>query len=163
MVELKQKGKYSEAIEVALKALEIGKKLFGFEHPDTARSLNNLAEFYDRMGDYDRAETLYQRSLKIVEKLLGPDHPQTALALDNLAGLYFGKGDYTRAVGERLTESDVPWDWKQALLGHNPKEVTWRYSHYYKGMANMLKLLELVELLVKYSSLDETQNIGRVA
>ena len=67
------------------------------------------------------------------------------------------------SFGERLTESDVPWDWKQALLGHNPKEVTWRYSHYYKGMANMLKLLELVERLVKYSSLDETQKIGRVA
>ena len=67
------------------------------------------------------------------------------------------------SFGERLTESDVPWDWKQALLGHNPKEVTWRYSYYYKGMANMLKLLELVERLVKYSSLDETQKIGRVA
>ena len=61
MAELEQKGKYSEAIVIALKALEIGKKLFGFEHPDTVASLNNLAELYDRMGDYDRAETLYQR------------------------------------------------------------------------------------------------------
>jgi hypothetical protein len=65
--------------------------------------------------------------------------------------------------GESLTESDVPWDWKQALLSHNPKGVTWRYSYYYKGMVNMLKLLEFVERLVKYSSLDETQKIGRVA
>ena len=67
------------------------------------------------------------------------------------------------SFGERLTESDVPWDWKQALLGHNPKEVTWRYSHYYKGMANMLKMLEFVERLVKFSSLDERQKIGKVA
>ena len=67
------------------------------------------------------------------------------------------------SFGERLTESDVPWDWKQALLGHNPKEVTWRYSHYYKGMANMLKMLEFVERLVIFSSLDETQKIGKVA
>jgi len=67
------------------------------------------------------------------------------------------------SFGERLTESDVPWDWKQALLGHNPKEVTWRYSHYYKGMANMFKMLEFVERLVKFSSLDETQKIGKVA
>ena len=67
------------------------------------------------------------------------------------------------SFGERLTESDVPWDWKQALLGHNPKEVTWRYSHYYKGKVNLLKLLEFVERLVRYSYLDEAQKIGRVA
>ena len=67
------------------------------------------------------------------------------------------------SFGERLTESDVPWDWKQALLGHNPKEVTWRYSHYYKGSGNLLKLREFVERLVKYSSLDETQKVGKVA
>jgi len=67
------------------------------------------------------------------------------------------------SFGERLTESDVPWDWKQALLGHNPKEVTWRYSHYYKGRVNLLKLLGFVDRLVKYSSLDETQKMGRVA
>ena len=67
------------------------------------------------------------------------------------------------SFGERLTESDVPWDWKQALLGHNPKEVTWRYSHYYKGKVNLFKLLEFVERLVRYSYLDEAQKIGRVA
>ena len=67
------------------------------------------------------------------------------------------------SFGERLTESNVPWDWKQALLGHNPKEVTWRYSHYYKGKVNLLKLLEFVERLVRYSYLDEAQKIGRVA
>jgi integrase len=67
------------------------------------------------------------------------------------------------SFGERLTESDVPWDWKQALLGHNPKEVTWRYSHYYKGSGNLLKLRDFVERLVKYSSLDETQKVGKVA
>jgi len=67
------------------------------------------------------------------------------------------------SFGERLTESDVPWDWKQALLGHNPKEVTWRYSHYYKGGGNLIKLFEFIERLVKYSSLDETQKMGKVA
>ena len=67
------------------------------------------------------------------------------------------------SFGERLTESDVPWDWKQALMGHKLKEVTWRYSHYYKCMANMFKMLECVERLVKYSPLDEKQKMGKVA
>jgi integrase len=67
------------------------------------------------------------------------------------------------SFGERLTESDVPWDWKQALLGHNPKEVTWRYSHYYKGKGNLFKLLEFIERLVKYTPLDESLKLVKVA
>ena len=43
------------------------------------------------------------------------------------------------------------------------KEVTWRYSQYYQGKVNLLKLLEFVERLVRYSCLDEAKKIGRVA
>jgi hypothetical protein len=49
------------------------------------------------------------------------------------------------------------------LLGHNPKEVTWRYSHYYKGKGNLFKLLEFIERLVKYTPLDESLKLVKVA
>ena len=90
-------GKYSEAIPVANKALELREKAFGPEHPATARSLNNLAELYRKMGDYAKAEPLLQRALKINEKALGPEHPDTAVCLSNLAGLYSDMSDYAKA------------------------------------------------------------------
>ncbi len=69
----------------------------GSEHPDTARSLNNLAVLYQAKGDYDSAEPLYKRALSIREKVLGKAHPDTATSLNNLAYFYNAKGDYDSA------------------------------------------------------------------
>jgi tetratricopeptide (TPR) repeat protein len=65
----------------------IREKSLGLEHPDTATSLNNLAELYRAQGKYEQAEPLYQRSLAIWEKALGPEHPNVATALQNYAVL----------------------------------------------------------------------------
>ncbi len=66
----------------------------GPEHPDVARSLNNLAMVYTDQGKYEEAEPLYQRSLAIEEKALGPEHPQVATSLNNLALIYQAQGKY---------------------------------------------------------------------
>jgi CHAT domain-containing protein/tetratricopeptide (TPR) repeat protein len=69
----------------------------GPDHPDTATSLNNLADLYHSQGAYDKAEPLYLRALAIREKTLGPDHPKTATSLNNLALLYVDQGVYAKA------------------------------------------------------------------
>ena len=83
-----KQGKYQEAIPLAEKAVEIAKRVYGPEHPDTATSLNNLAVLYRDMGEYAKAEPLYQEALRIRQKVLGSEHPDTAISLNNLAGLY---------------------------------------------------------------------------
>ena len=60
-------------------------KSLGPNHPDVARSLNNLAQLYRDQGRYADAEPLYKRALAIYEKSLGPDHRDVATALSNLA------------------------------------------------------------------------------
>ena len=90
-------GKYEEAVLIARQLLEISEKINGPEHPDTAQSLNNLAELYRAMGDYAKAEPLYRRALAIREKALGPEHPDTAQSVNNLAELYKEMGDYVKA------------------------------------------------------------------
>ena len=62
-----------------------------------AKSLHNLANLYQNMGQYAKAEPLYQRSLKIMESKLGPDHPDVATNLNNLAILYEHMGQYAKA------------------------------------------------------------------
>jgi tetratricopeptide (TPR) repeat protein len=97
VAKLYQQGKYEEAVPPARKALELGEKTIGADHPETATSLNNLAMLYKTVGDYAKAEPLYLRALKIHEKSLGPEHPNTAVSLANLAALYKAMGDYPKA------------------------------------------------------------------
>lgn len=62
--------------------------MLGKDHPDTATSLNNLAELLCNKGDYSGAEPLYRRALAIYEKDLGPEHPNVATVQENMAGMY---------------------------------------------------------------------------
>ena len=60
--------------------------MLGRDHPDVARSLNNLADLYDGLpGRVRDAERLFERALAIRESTVGPDHPDTAKSLNNLA------------------------------------------------------------------------------
>jgi tetratricopeptide (TPR) repeat protein len=90
-------GKYREAIPLAEKAVEIARRVRGPDHPDTAISLSNLAEFYEALGEYAKAEPPLQEALRIRQKVLGHQHPDIAESLNNLAGLYEAMGEYAKA------------------------------------------------------------------
>ncbi len=97
LIELYQKGGYSEAAIMGAEIVEIRTSILGPDHPDTAISLNNLASLYKSQANYAAAERLYQRTLEIREKSLGPDHPDTAQSLNNLADLYQSQANYAAA------------------------------------------------------------------
>jgi len=90
-------GEYEAALLMVERALAIYEKVFGPDHPSTARGLNNLAVLLGATGDYAAAHPLYERSLAIREKFFGPDHPDTADILNNLAGLLDATGAYAAA------------------------------------------------------------------
>ena len=71
---LRQQGDYKRATEVAQKALELADRQLSPEHPDVARSLNNLGLLYQEQGQYAQAEPLHKRALAIWEKALRPYH-----------------------------------------------------------------------------------------
>ncbi len=68
-------GKLSQAEPLYQRVLRINEQVLGPAHPNTALSLNNLAELYKYQGKYEQAEPLYQRALRINEQALGPAHP----------------------------------------------------------------------------------------
>jgi CHAT domain-containing protein len=90
-------GKYDDAKPLLESALAIREKALGMEHPDTANSLNSLANIYYIKGDFVRAEPLYHSALAIREKALGADHPEVAQTLNGLALLYHWKVSYAQA------------------------------------------------------------------
>ncbi len=95
---LRDRARYEQAALLYQRALAIREQQLGPDHPDTATSLNNLAELYKSQGKYIEAEPLYQRAIAIDEKALGPEHPGLATDLNNLAGLYWAQGKYAEAV-----------------------------------------------------------------
>ncbi|HEV8483750.1 MAG TPA: tetratricopeptide repeat protein, partial [Blastocatellia bacterium] len=96
-VGLRGAGKFSEALALGERALEIRERTVGKDHADVAQSLFNLANIHKDQGDFDKAEDLYRRALEIREKALGREHPHVAQALNNLAILYKDKGDFANA------------------------------------------------------------------
>ncbi len=91
-------GDYAGALPYYERALAISEQVLGPDHPDTARSLNNLGGLLQAQGDYAGARPYYERALAIREQVLGPEHPDTASSLNNLGFLLARLGDYEAAL-----------------------------------------------------------------
>jgi class 3 adenylate cyclase/tetratricopeptide (TPR) repeat protein len=95
---LYQVAAYTEATPLCVRALAICEQVLGSQHPDTAQSLNILAELYRVRGRFEEAEPLYMRALAVREQVLGSQHPDTAQSLNNLALLYYRQGRFVEAT-----------------------------------------------------------------
>jgi tetratricopeptide (TPR) repeat protein/CHAT domain-containing protein len=95
--ELYRAGKYSEAIPLAEKSLQLTRALKGELHLETASRTSWLAFLYQGQGRLAEAEPLYKRSLETLEKALPAGHPYIANSLNNLAYLYRNQGRLAEA------------------------------------------------------------------
>ncbi|HKX53555.1 MAG TPA: tetratricopeptide repeat protein, partial [Nitrosospira sp.] len=87
-ISLYKKGEYDKAVAAVKKSLALAEKEYGPNHPDTATSLNNLAELYRDHKKFTQAEPLYKRAAAIREKHFGPNHSLVARTLNGQAELY---------------------------------------------------------------------------
>ena len=71
--------------------------MLGAEHPDTLKSMGNLAIFYDEQGETEKAKALYLDCLEARKKVLGAEHPDTLTSKNNLALFYEQQGDTEKA------------------------------------------------------------------
>jgi Flp pilus assembly protein TadD len=90
-------GRYDLSQQMYQHTLKGMTKVLGKEHPDTLRSMNNLAYLFNSQGKYDTAEPLYRETLQLTEKILGKEHPDTLRSMNNLAGLFDSQGNYDAA------------------------------------------------------------------
>lgn len=92
-----ERVRYAEAQRLFELALAIGERTLGPDHPDIARSLDNLAITRSRQGRYADAQVLLERALAIYEQALGPDDPEMARKLNNIANIHCEQGRYADA------------------------------------------------------------------
>ena len=90
-------GKYREAELMWRQTLELWRKIGGAEHPDTLRSMNNLANVLCSLGRYNEAEPMWRQTIELWRKIDGAEHPDTLRSMNNLASVLCSLGRYNEA------------------------------------------------------------------
>ena len=98
-------GKPVEAELLFTRALVIGEKGLGPDHPGVAATVQNLGILYATQERYREAEPLLKRSLAINLKEFGGKHLRTALSLKTLSSFYAIQGQMGEA--ERLIQKSL--------------------------------------------------------
>jgi serine/threonine protein kinase/tetratricopeptide (TPR) repeat protein len=83
-------------------ALEKRQQVLGGDHPDTLRSMRQLAVVFKEQGRHAEAESLLRQTLEKQQRVLGPEHPDTFITITVLA-----------AVCEA---QDRPWDSEMMMM-----------------------------------------------
>jgi CHAT domain-containing protein/Tfp pilus assembly protein PilF len=143
-IDLRNAGKYDEALPYFEGALEIRERILGPDHSDVSQAINGLALLHYYKGAYSKAEPLYQRALAVWEKSLGPEHPDVAISLNNLAFLYSVLGDYAKA--EPLQQRALAI-WEKSLGPEHPDVATSlnNLAFLYRDLGNYAKAEPLLQ------------------
>lgn len=116
--------RYSEAESLLSHALAIQEKNLGFNHPDTAQTLDSLAGILQKQYRYNEAEPLLRQSLAISQNIFGPNHLNTAVSLNNLADVLQVLGRYNEA--EQLYRRALSIN-EETLDSNDPETATTLY------------------------------------
>ena len=98
-------GRPLEAELLFTRALAIGEKGLGADHPGVGATIQNLGILYATQERYREAEPLLKRSLAINLKEYGGKHARTALSLKTLSSFYAIQGQMGEA--ERLIHKSL--------------------------------------------------------
>jgi tetratricopeptide (TPR) repeat protein len=117
---LKERAQYVQAATFFHQALALDEEIYGPDHLEVAKDLNDLAYLLWNQGKYEETEPLFQRALTIRRQHVGHENPVTAETLQNLACLYQTQGHHEEsmrwfqaavAIDEDHAEPAVTTDW----------------------------------------------------
>ncbi len=91
-------GRYSKAISLYLRSLDIYENILGMDHPVLFTILSDIGYLYYSQDKYEQAENFYKRALDIYEDTKYVEKPKVANTLYYLGKLYRTLGNYSRAT-----------------------------------------------------------------
>ena len=166
---VQHQGRYAEAQALHKQALSVREALLGGVHPDTATSINNVAEALYRQGRYAEAQRLFERALVIRETTLGEDHEDTMASVNNLAVVLESQGRYREAQGlyeralavrERLLGEDHP---DTATSVNNLAGVLERQGRYAEAQPLLERALVMTETVLGGDHLATAMSLHNLA
>ncbi|MBP6827188.1 MAG: CHAT domain-containing protein [Saprospiraceae bacterium] len=91
-------GHFKASIPFLEEALDIRKRILGPEHPETGKTVNNLANAYQGIGDLLGAYYMHRELLSIRERLKPSNPVDIAISCNNLAGMLNYRGEPDSAI-----------------------------------------------------------------
>jgi CHAT domain-containing protein len=80
------------------KVYHLSKEVLGEKHPNTIRSLNNLAMSYQSSGKLPEALLLFEKSYRFHKEVFGEQHPNTFISMTNLTSIYQDLGYLSKVL-----------------------------------------------------------------
>ncbi|KAL9973817.1 hypothetical protein ACROYT_G020320 [Oculina patagonica] len=118
-----KRDNYSEALESHKCALDIRRKVFSEQHPQTADSYHSVGVIQYSLSNYTSALESAKRALDIRRKLFGEQHPQTADSYHSVGVTQHSLGDYTSALDSDKRALDI----RRKLFGEEHSETADSY------------------------------------
>ena len=118
---LLQEGNHDAAEELDRRTLEAIEKVLGKKHPDTLRSMNNLAVVLDDQGKCDEAEAMHREVLQLREEVLGKKHPDTLWSMNELVIVLNHQSKYDEAEAMQREALQL----REEVLGKKHPDTLW--------------------------------------
>ncbi|KAH8824127.1 hypothetical protein DL96DRAFT_1502139 [Flagelloscypha sp. PMI_526] len=90
-------GLLNQSFHIYQEELRENRRILGPGHPDTLRSMSNLALTYSDLGQHRKALELKERVLKLQRHVLGEEHPDTLRSMSSFANTYSDLGQHRNA------------------------------------------------------------------
>jgi tetratricopeptide (TPR) repeat protein len=123
-------SEYHKMLEHHLKSLELRRKVFGEDDPNTASGYNNVGAAYNSLGRFPDALAMHRKAQAIREQLLGPEHPDSAMSMANVGSQYYQIGEIADALRNMET-----------ALANAKKSLPLKHATVLVSMANKASLL----------------------
>lgn len=81
-----------------LNVIDVRRKAFGEEYPDTLMAKFDLGLFYSHAGDHRKAIEILEPIVQTAITRLGREHPKTLLFVNDIATVYSASGDQRKAA-----------------------------------------------------------------
>ncbi len=144
-------GEYAAAEPHLERARMLRRRELGEEHPDTLRSMNNLAILYADQGRYEEAEPLDVQTLQLMKRVLGDEHPDTLWSMNSLASLYIDQGRYEEAEPLYVKTLEI----RKRVLGEGHPDTLmsmgnlallyWKQGHYEEAEPLNVQTLQIMK------------------
>ena len=96
---LQDQGQYARAEELYREALATRQRTLGDDHPDTLRSMSNIAVVLQQQHKHAEAEKLHRQTLAARRRTLGRTHADTLESIHDLGLTLLRQGRYGEAEG----------------------------------------------------------------
>merc|ERR1712039_61131 len=77
-------GRHVDAEQITLECLQVSRRMFGLDHPNTLASMANYAVTLENLGRFAEAQPVFLECVEISRRVFGADHPETLRHQANL-------------------------------------------------------------------------------